>query len=180
MQHQKIPIPIQTTMVSINKCSTEGIPTIRQLSEEIWKEVYPTIVSMEQIDYMLEMMYSKKALEEQITTLGHQFILVRYHDEIVGYASYSIKLKDEPKRYRLHKLYVKPELHGKGLGKAMISYISNEVSNAGGTELELNVNKKNPAVTFYQHTGFVVESEMDLQIGQGFEMNDFIMVLKLQ
>ena len=167
-------------MVSINKCSTEGIPTIRQLSEEIWKEVYPTIVSMEQIDYMLEMMYSKKALEEQITTLGHQFILVRYLDEIVGYASYSIKLKDEPKRYRLHKLYVKPELHGKGLGKAMISYISNEVSNAGGTELELNVNKKNPAVTFYQHTGFVVESEMDLQIGQGFEMNDFIMVLKLQ
>ncbi len=180
MQHQKIPIPIQTTMVSINKCSTEGIPTIRQLSEEIWKEVYPTIVSMEQIDYMLEMMYSKKALEEQITTLGHQFILVRYHDEIVGYASYSIKLKDEPKRYRLHKLYVKPELHGKGLGKAMISYISNEVSNAGGTELELNVNKKNPAVAFYKHTGFSVESEIDLQIGNGFEMNDFIMVLKLQ
>ncbi len=180
MQHQKIPIPIQTTMVSINKCSTEGIPTIRQLSEEIWKEVYPTIVSMDQIDYMLEMMYSKKALEEQITTLGHQFILVRYHDEIVGYASYSIKLKDEPKRYRLHKLYVKPELHGKGLGKAMISYISNEVSNAGGTELELNVNKKNPAVAFYKHTGFSVESEIDLQIGNGFEMNDFIMVLKLQ
>jgi delta 1-pyrroline-5-carboxylate dehydrogenase len=70
-----------TTMVSINKCSTEGIPTIRQLSEEIWTKVYPSIVSMEQIDYMLEMMYSTKSLEEQMTALGHQFILVRFHDE---------------------------------------------------------------------------------------------------
>ena len=62
----------------------------------------------------------------------------------------------------------------------MISYISKEVISQGGTELELNVNKKNPAVSFYKHIGFSVESEIDLQIGNGFEMNDFIMVLKLQ
>jgi len=180
LHFQKIPIPIPTIMVSISKCSTEGIPTIRQLSEEIWRKVYPSIVSMEQIDYMLDLMYSSKALEEQITSLGHQFILLNHNNESVGYASYSIKKADEPERYRLHKLYLKPELQGKGFGKAMTSYISTEVISQGGTELELNVNKKNPAVAFYNHIGFIIESEIDLQIGQGFEMNDFIMVLKLQ
>lgn len=167
-------------MVSIIKCSTESIPIIRRLSEEIWRKVYPSIVSLEQIDYMLELMYSTKALEEQITALGHQFILLNQNHESVGYASYSMKKANEPQRYRLHKLYLKPELHGTGLGKSMISYISKEVISQGGTELELNVNKKNPAVAFYKHIGFIIESEIDLQIGNDFEMNDFIMVLKLQ
>jgi len=39
----------------------------------------------------------------------------------------------------------------------------------------LQVNKKNPAIAFYQKKGFTIKEEAVFDIGQGFVMDDFIM-----
>lgn len=166
-------------MHAIRPASLEDIPLIQELSQEIWHEVYPSVISLEQIDYMLERMYSTEALREQITQLGHQFLILESGDQAVGFASYSIKSEFEPERYRLHKLYLRTNLHGKGLGKELIRQICNEISKNGALKLELNVNKKNPAVGFYEHLGFYQEKETKVDIGNGFVMDDYIMVLNL-
>ena len=166
-------------MHEIKAISIEEIPVIQQLSKEIWNKVYPQIISQEQIDYMLNMIYSDTSLQKQMTEMEHQFILVHDDTKPIGFASYSIKSIDEPTIIRLNKLYLQPECHGKGLGKSMLNHIVTEANLLGGKTLELNVNKYNPAVAFYKRQGFNIASETILDIGNGYVMDDYIMTLLL-
>ena len=45
---------------------------------------------------------------------------------------------------------------------------------AGGTFLDLNVNRYTPAIAFYERRGFARQREVDVAIGPYF-MNDYIM-----
>lgn len=165
--------------LTIQKAGTEDISLIQQLSNDIWHKVYPSIVSMEQIEYMLATWYSKEGLADQMTQQGHQFLLVRWNNEMVGYASYSAKTEDNPHRYRVHKLYLQPEMHGKGIGRAMLRFIAQETMPLGCKELELNVHKRNPAVGFYLHIGFSIEQDIVTVIEHGHVLDDYIMLLDL-
>jgi GNAT superfamily N-acetyltransferase len=166
-------------MIKIEKVGLEAIPTIVRLSDEIWKKVYPSVVPMGQIEYLLEAWHSPEALTNQITVQGHQFLLIEWDNEIIGYASYVVKDNNNPTRYRLNKLYVQPETHGKGIGRAIIQYIADEIKPLGGTTLELNVHKRNPAVGFYKHMGFVVTQDIITEIEHGYLLDDFVMELDL-
>ncbi len=166
-------------MLKITKVKLESIPVIKRLSDEIWKQVYPSVVPMEQIEFLLSTWYSTAALTEQMKQSGHQFILVEWNDEAVGYASYSMKLANQPERFRVHKLYLQPALHGKGIGRDMLKFIAEESMPLGCRELELNVHKRNPAVGFYRHVGFTVEQDVVLVIGDGHVLDDYIMALDL-
>lgn len=166
-------------MFTITKISTKSIPEIERLSSEIWHKVYPSLISMEQIDFMLNMMYSRSSLEKQMLELEHQFILISTEDEALGYASYSLKSAAEPTIFRLNKLYLQPECHGKGLGKAMIQFIIEETLAQGAKFLELNVNKANPTIAFYKKFGFAITEETVVQIGEGYVMDDYVMTLKI-
>lgn len=166
-------------MFTITKISTDKIPLVEKLSSEIWHKVYPSLISTEQIDFMLNMMYSRSSLEKQMLELEHQFIVISIDEEAVGYASYSLKSVAEPTIFRLNKLYLQPESHGKGMGKAMIQFIINETIPMGAEFLELNVNKANPTVAFYKKFGFTITEETVAQIGEGYVMDDYIMTLKI-
>lgn len=166
-------------MLKITKVSIEYIPVIKRLSDEIWKQVYPSVVPMAQIEFLLNTWYSTAALTEQMEQSGHQFILVEWNDEAVGYASYSMKLANQPERFRVHKLYLQPAMHGKGIGRAMLKYIATESMPLGCKELELNVHKRNPAVGFYQHVGFTTEQDIVTVIEHGHVLDDYIMTLDL-
>jgi hypothetical protein len=45
--------------------------------------------------------------------------------------------------------------------------------------MELNVNRHNRAVTFYEHMGMHKDREGDFPIGEGYYMNDYIMQMTL-
>jgi predicted lactoylglutathione lyase len=57
--------------------------------------------------------------------------------------------------------------------------VINEAEKNASKLLHLNVNKQNPAVQFYVKCGFEIEKEVVLDIGNGFVMDDYIMVLPL-
>jgi len=162
----------------IRKAGVDEIETIRRLSREIWMEVYPSIISLEQITYMLELIYSEGSLKRQIQEQGHAFILVTEKDYPIGYASYSMKDPAHNGAFRLHKFYLQPSYHGKGLGKWMMNEILKDVISREGSSLELNVNKYNPTLGFYKKVGFSIISEEVIDIGNGYVMDDYIMELK--
>jgi GNAT superfamily N-acetyltransferase len=166
-------------MHKIEKVSLESIPLIQKLSGEIWRKVYPTMISIDQIDFMQNLMYSTESLENQIINLNHTFIILSWETNPVGFASYSIKSPEEPTTFRLNKLYLQPEFHGKGLGKAMIQYIINETTPLGAAHLELNVFKRNPTIDFYKNYGFIISAEIVVEIGHGYLLDDYIMTLDL-
>ena len=51
---------------------------------------------------------------------------------------------------------------------------------SGGLRLELNVNRDNPALGFYEHLGMRRDRQGDFPIGAGFYMNDYIMALDIK
>lgn len=163
--------------MEIKKAGTANTKEIQQLVYTIWPDAYGAILSKEQLDYMLELIYNDDALKDQVENLQHQFIIVYEGDKAVGFASYSPKEKNNFSIFRLHKLYVLPAQQGKGTGKILLNYIISEIKKAGATILELNVNRHNTAFNFYKKLGFAVTHETDIDIGNGYFMNDYIMAL---
>ncbi|MEO7536663.1 MAG: GNAT family N-acetyltransferase [Ferruginibacter sp.] len=166
-------------MIVIEKVGTDGIDTIHSLAHLIWQAAYKDILSPEQMAYMLELIYSKTSLHQQITEKHHQFIIAFENERPVGFASYSIKSSEEPLTYRLHKIYIDPAIQGKGLGKKLLQYILDDIQVHHPISLELNVNRHNKAIEFYKSMGFTIIKEEDIDIGNSYFMNDYIMNLQL-
>ena len=49
----------------------------------------------------------------------------------------------------------------------------------GRDRFTLNVNRYNKALYFYEKHGFTIAQEVDIEIGEGYFMNDYIMKLSL-
>lgn len=157
---------------TIRHANPADIPAIQMLATEIWHEVYPTIISMEQIDYMLSMMYSAESLQVQLTKDHAQFFLLCEGERAIGFASWSLIESGEA---RLHKLYVLPAFHGTGAGAALLHAVEREAMQQQCEALQLNVNKYNPARSFYQNKGYRILREEVIDIGSGYVMDDYVM-----
>lgn len=163
-----------TLTMSLRKAFPTDIPIIRDLTHKIWPATYASILSKEQIDYMLNMMYSEQSLRDQMEN-GHQFTLIYDGVEAIGFTSFSLA---EAGVYRLHKIYVLPSQQGRGTGRFAIDQLMGAMKAKGAQSLQLNVNRQNNAKEFYEKMGFAVIKEEDIDIGNGYFMNDYVMERK--
>jgi GNAT superfamily N-acetyltransferase len=77
---------------------------------------------------------------------------------------------------KLHKLYLLPEMQGRGLGSRLLQQVEGEVRTGGARRLILSVNKRNTkAITAYKRNGLVIVESVVTDIGNGFVMDDYIM-----
>lgn len=160
-------------MYHIKAATINDIPVIQELTEKIWRPTYQDINTPEQIDYMIEMMYSTSALNKQITELGHRFVILLDDNVPIGFASYSTT--DAPGIFKLQKIYLDGSYQGKGVGKLLLQEVVDQVKDRGAHMLELNVNRLNKAKFFYEKQGFSIFQEKKTDIGNGFIMDDYVM-----
>src|SRR5882762_6210459 len=149
--------------IAIRQADLDDINTIGFLAQQIWPQAYGHIISQEQIAYMLQLMYNPTSLKDQMLKQRHHFLVAELDDEPVGFASFS-KI-DQNGLFKLHKLYVLPNIQGKGLGKALINAVLDEIQPLGATALQLGVNRRNKAISFYERSGFNIIAEKDTDIG---------------
>ena len=163
-------------MLSVTKAAVTDIPLVRQLTFAIWPQTYSSIISKEQIDFMLDQMYNPATLKKQIEEEGCTFIIVYDEEEAVAFASYN---EAELQRWKLNKIYILPSQQGKGTGKFIINYIVDEIKGKHAKSLQLQVNRQNKAKDFYERLGFKIIKTADFDIGNGYFMNDYVMELEL-
>ena len=72
-----------------------------------------------------------------------------------------------------------PETQGKGFGIQFINEIEKRAQEANNKLLFLNVNRFNKAQYFYKKLGFEIAYEEDIEIGNGYLMEDFVMEKKI-
>ena len=161
-------------MLNIRTASKENIPLIRELTLRIWPQTYNDLLTPDQIGYMLDRMYSESSLEKQMND-GSQFIFVYDDEEPVGFAAYFYK---EQSIYKLDKIYILPSQQGKGFGKYMIDHIIDEIKKNEANALQLQVKRDNKARFFYEKLGFSILYEINVDIGNGYFMNDYLMEKK--
>jgi diamine N-acetyltransferase len=164
--------------IEIVRAIEADLPAISKLAGGIWRACYPGIITNEQIDYMLGRMYLPDVLRDEIRSKGIRYDRLLGDDRLVGFASYGPTV--EPGVMKLHKLYLLPELHGRGLGSRLLQQVEREVRAAGGRRMILSVNKRNArAIAAYQRNGFVIADSVVTDIGNGFVMDDYIMAKDL-
>jgi len=168
------------SLVEIRPATLEDRTLIRSISERTWPSTYGHIISQEQIDFMLDWMYSDESLAGQFEK-GHQFFIAQLNGSDIGFCSVSAEPLDETgniqNAYKLNKLYVLPAAHGTGSGTALLNKAIEIAKTACSTSLFLQVNKHNNAYEFYLKKGFIKESEFKFDIGNGFYMDDYVMRL---
>lgn len=162
--------------MNIVVATKEQLVIVKNLAYKIWPNAYETILSKAQLDYMLEMIYSIDSLEKQFNN-GHIFLLIEDNQNFIGFASYELNCNNSNKT-KLQKLYVLPEIQGKGIGKQVIDYIKDKVVLSNNLALFLNVNKFNKAKYFYQKYGFQIIKEEVIDIGNNYIMDDYVMEIK--
>lgn len=149
---------------------------IRSISERTWPSTYGHIISQDQIEFMLDWMYSDESLADQIAK-GHQFFIARFNGEDIGFCSVS-KGEEGQDDHKLNKLYILPNIQKSGAGTSLLNKAIEIAKIEGSNSLYLQVNKHNSAYEFYLKKGFIKESEFKFDIGNGFYMDDFVMRLK--
>ncbi|HCN83062.1 MAG TPA: GNAT family N-acetyltransferase [Sphingobacteriaceae bacterium] len=160
----------------IRAASINDIALIHRLANEIWWPAYKGVISDEQIAFMLNNIYSEKAIKQQFDD-GMKFLISERDGQPTGFAEYS---PEEPGKgiFKLHKLYILPSEQGKGTGKKLIERVEELVREQHGNILELNVNRNNPALDFYKKLGFEVWKTVDIPYFR-FMLNDYVMRKKM-
>lgn len=153
------------------------------MAETVFRKTYEPILSREQIEYMMEWMYSTESLERQFEE-GHIFFIAFSGEIPCGYVSIQKETVEynDVTVYHLHKLYVMPHIQGNGVGKMLFNRAcshARENSLAARIRIELNVNRNNPSMQFYEKMGMHVVKTGDFDIGNRYYMNDYIMVIEL-
>ncbi len=160
--------------MQIVEATTDHIYNIQVLSNVIWPVTFSNILSQEQIAYMMDMMYSTSSLEKQMKELNHHYLLAEEDGEYLGYLSYELNYKGMPIT-KIHKIYVLPSVQGKGVGRLFINVVSELALKNNNTLLSLNVNRYNKAIDFYKRMGFDFFTNENIDIGNGFLMEDYVM-----
>lgn len=159
--------------VQLSKASVKDISTIAKLAHIVWHQHYPAIINIDQINYMLDVMYSDASLLEQMTKKGHDFYFIQQDGKSIGFISVS-KIENTDHGYFIHKFYLDQTLAGKGTGTLAHLALVNLLN---ADQFKLTVNRQNyKSINFYFKNGFKIESVADFDIGNGYVMNDFVMM----
>ena len=164
-------------MLSIRRATEADCGLIRRLAGEVFPATYREILTPAQLDYMMEWMYSKESLQGQFRA-GHVWFIASSDGEPCGYVSVERQGGD---LFHLQKIYVLPRFQGLGTGEFLfrraVEYIRSV--HPGPCMMELNVNRRNRALHFYERMGMRRLREGDFPIGDGYYMNDYIMGLEI-
>ena len=167
------------SQIEILPVGEEHLPTLAELAGVIWRQHYPGIISHEQIDYMLGKMYVLDVLREDLRLREIRFYQLVVDGRMAAFGA--IGPLEALGVWKLYKLYLLPELHGRGLGSRLLQHCEDEARRFGARRLLLAVNKRNARpIAAYQCNGFAVIESVVSDFGGGFVMDDFIMAKELK
>ncbi len=163
----------RTVEFAIRLASSDDVVKIHDAARGTWEPTYRHIISQEQIAIMFEDLLSIPAITRQIEQNEGTYVLALDGDTVVGFAYVNCS-PDDPQRYKLHRLYVRPSTQRGGVGRALLEWVERYVFDLGADELLLNVNRYNSAVDFYQKLGYEIIDTVDLPYRE-YWLNDYVM-----
>lgn len=165
-------------MLTIRRATVADCDLIQSLAQVVFPATYGELLSSAQLDYMMAWMYSRETLLGEISG-DYAWFVAYYDDDPCGYLSVQ---REAEGLFHLQKIYVLPSFQGLGAGVFLfdkaVEYIRSV--HPGPCRMELNVNRQNKALGFYERRGMYKAREGDFAIGNGYYMNDYIMALDLE
>jgi diamine N-acetyltransferase len=155
----------------------EGLARIQALAKIVWPPTFSQILSAQQISYMLESMYNLETLSRQFDD-NHLFYVAVEKGIDLGFMAVQPHFPFFGST-KLHKIYIHPAAQGTGLGKMLIQQAEKIALENKTDQLVLNVNRFNSATHFYLRIGFEIVKEENIDIGEGYWMEDYVLQKRL-
>jgi len=161
--------------IEIKSAAVTDAPLIEALAKEIWTQHYVSIITIDQINFMLENFQSAEAIKKDIES-GAVYDIAFLNGNPCGYSAI---VPDETGLF-LSKLYVKQSCRGQGVAKAMMNRIDERAKNTKAPRIWLKCNKYNKdSLAAYERLGFTISYPCVTDIGGGFIMDDYALEKKL-
>lgn len=161
-------------MIHLKVAEEKDLSIISKLAKVIWNDHYVPFIGQQQVDYMLGKIYNHESLVEQLNHKKHVFYLIDKDEESIGFLSVS---SENGSDYFLHKFYIDQQKSNGGIGSKVLNVLIDKIN---PKSLTLTVNRQNfKSINFYFKNGFKIDRVEDFDIGDGYFMNDFIMVKKV-
>lgn len=149
----------------------EQIRILAQVADIVWHDAFKEIITLDQIEYMIEKFQSFNALSEAINKNNYIYYLIKIDNNVAGYTG----IHEENEKLFLSKLYILREYRGKKIATKAFEFIETLARNKKLKSVWLTVNRNNThAIEVYKHKGFVVTRKQIADIGNGFVMDDFV------
>jgi GNAT superfamily N-acetyltransferase len=161
-------------MIVIKTITTEGAKLLESIARPIWEQHYTPIIGAEQVEYMLNKFQSEAAIKTQFEQ-GFDYFIVYCKDVPAGYMGIQIK---EDSLF-ISKFYLNIAFRGQGIAHHMLARLHQLAHTKGLKQLELTVNKYNPAYEVYLKMGFKNIDSVVIDIGNGYIMDDYRLVKSL-
>lgn len=159
-------------MREIRLIGCDELVYVQQIVFSTWPDTYGAILSAVQIEYMLEKFYNLPVLEKSVKK-GYLYYVFFENDLPLGFMA--VQPDAVPGSLKVHKLYILPNHQGKKIGSGLFTQAETIARNHGMKRIYLNVNRFNNAVSFYHAMGMRISGEEDIDIGNGYLMEDFVM-----
>ncbi|HSO08341.1 MAG TPA: GNAT family N-acetyltransferase [Pelomicrobium sp.] len=154
------------------------VPELVALARDIWYRHYPGIITVEQIEYMLDQRYRAEVILQQLESGDVWWDTLVEGGRIVAFAACEPGTK--PASVKLDKLYVHPDRQRRGRGSSLLGHIEARARREGRRLVYLQVNKHNVnAIAAYARNGYAVTEAIVTDIGGGFVMDDYVMAKEL-
>lgn len=160
-------------------CVCENEQQLIQLAEtakEIWNEYFISIITQEQIDYMVDKFQSYPALKKAIKEEHYTYFLAYEGEVMIGFCG----VKPDGERLFLSKLYLKKAYRGKGYATILLKKAIAFAKEQKLTKIYLTCNKFNThSLDVYKKKGFYELDAVQTDIGHGFIMDDYILQMDI-
>ena len=167
MQVQCIPVRAEEGAV---------IEALSAFATEIVREHFDPIIGKAQNDYMLARSQSASGIREQIEGGARYYIAADQDGKWLGFTAFYPRGNE----MYLSKFYVHKSQRGKGVARCMLELMIHAAKEEGLEKISLNVNRHNDlAIGAYEKMGFVFARAEQIDIGQGFVMDDFVYEYRL-
>lgn len=181
-------VAVETEFQMVPVQSEDEVRLLSQMADEVWHQHFASILSAEQIDYMVEKFQSYPAMTKQMAEDGYEYYFIHEdggepgrpeHAVYQGHRGY-MGFHVEEDAVFLSKLYLLQPYRGRGLSSRALDFLISVAQNHGCHKIWLTVNRYNDhTIDVYKHWGFVAAREQCADIGHGFVMDDYIMELAI-
>ncbi|MCL2634552.1 MAG: GNAT family N-acetyltransferase [Oscillospiraceae bacterium] len=146
---------------------------ISTLAGEIWREHYTAIIGAGQVEYMLERFQTAQQIYIDIKENNYVYFSANCPKTktMTGYCA----VQPRDGHLFLSKIYVRKSERGKGIAHSFLEKVREFDYNI----IRLTVNKHNSgAIAVYKKEGFEIIDEVNVNIGGGYFMDDYVMEIR--
>lgn len=137
-----------------------------ELLFSLMKEVYPPAYShfwKDKGDWYVDFQYSKTSVLKELSNEQAEYYFIFFKDEMIGNFRFvwdeKLQGLTEEKQVKLHRLYLHPITHGRGIGKNLFFWLEEKAKQKNYTSIWLDAMDEKPqAFTFYKKLGFQYHS----------------------